>query len=118
LQRKDKYGIVIPRFSQIGESLATLGVGRCGKVKKVAWNGGYAALKEFSFRFTDEEPRHFFDVYERELHVLVSLRKLWGTHVPALLFHKPWTASCPFIGLQLGEQIEEDDISRWPKEDK
>jgi hypothetical protein len=34
LQRKDKYGIVIPHFSQVGESLVTLGVGRCVKVNK------------------------------------------------------------------------------------
>jgi hypothetical protein len=116
LQRKNKYG-VIPRFSQIGESLGLLGVGRCGKVKKVAWGSSYAALKEFSLRVTDEEPRYFFDVYEKELRVLLSLEKLWGTHVPALLFHKPWT-TCLLIGLQLGEPIMEDYIALLSKEDQ
>jgi hypothetical protein len=114
--RKDKYG-AIPLFSEIGESLGELGHGRCGKVKKVAWDGGYAAVKEFSLRGDEDETRYFFDVYKKELDILISLRELWGTHVPALLFHKPWTAG-PLIGLQLGEPIKEDDLSRWSSEDK
>jgi hypothetical protein len=110
---------VIARFSEIGESLGLLGAGRCGQVKKVAWGSEYAALKEFSFRVTatDDEPRYFFDVYEKELDILLNLEKLWGTHVPALLFHKPWV-TLPLIGLQLGEPIEEDNISLWSKEDQ
>ena len=55
------------------------------------------------------------EVYEHELKVLWSLESLWGTHVPTLLFHKPW-ASSPMIGLQLGEQLP-DDIKDWPHED-
>jgi hypothetical protein len=79
LQRKDKYGVAIPRFSQVGESLATLGVGRCGKVTKVAWNGGYAALKEFSFRFTDEEEiRHFFSTCTKKSYMFLSVSESCG----------------------------------------
>jgi hypothetical protein len=115
-QRKDKYG-VIARFSEIGESLDLLGTGRCGQVKKVAWGSEYAALKEFSFLATDDEDRYFFDVYEKELDIFLNLKELWGTHVPALLFHKPWV-TLPLIGLQLGEPMKEDNISLWSKEDQ
>jgi hypothetical protein len=109
----DEYG-VIPWFWQINETNSqVLGVGRAGKVTKVQWNGQDVALKTFILRHDDE--RSLQDVYKHELDVVCSLRSLWGKYVPTLLFHKPWQTS-PMIGLQLGEQLE-DDMSKWSKED-
>jgi hypothetical protein len=90
-----------------------LGVGSASKVTKVQWNGQDVALKTFILQHGDE--RSLQDVYEHELDVVCSLRSLRGTYVPALLFHKPWQTS-PMIGLQLGEQLE-DDMSEWSEED-
>jgi hypothetical protein len=109
----DEYG-VIPWFEQIDETNSqVLGVGRAGKVTKVQWNGQDVALKTFSLQYDDERSLH--DVYKHELDVVCSLRPLWGKYVPTLLFHKPWQTS-PMIGLQLGEQLE-DEMSKWSKED-
>jgi hypothetical protein len=109
----DEYG-VIPWFEQIDETNSkVLGVGRAGKVTKVQWNGQDVALKTFSLQHDDERSLH--DVYKHELDVVCLLRPLWGKYVPTLLFHKPWQTS-PMIGLQLGEQLE-DDMSNWSKED-
>jgi hypothetical protein len=109
----DKYG-VIPWFDQIDKTHArVLGVGRAGKVTQVKWMGKDVALKTFSLQHDDK--RNLHNVYQHELDVLHSLHSLWGTHVPALLFHKPW-ATGPMIGLQLGEQLP-DDMSKWLKQD-
>jgi hypothetical protein len=110
----DEYG-VIPWFDQIDSTHAqVLGVGRAGRVTQVKWKGKDVALKTFSLQHDDE--RHLHDIYHHELEVLHSLRSLWGTHVPALLFHIPWATS-PMIGLQLGEQLQ-DDMSEWTEEDR
>ncbi|KAL3933864.1 MAG: hypothetical protein SGARI_003606 [Bacillariaceae sp.] len=63
-----------------------------------------------------EDDRNLRDVYEHELQVLWSLRSLWGTHVPELLFHKYWP-SAPRIGLELGEPLP-DDMSVWSPTDQ
>jgi hypothetical protein len=109
----DEYG-VIPWFEQIDETNSqVLGIGRSSKVTKVQWKGQDVALKTFSLQHDDERSLH--DVYKHELDVVCSLRPLWGKYVPTLLFHKPWQTS-PMIGLQLGEQLE-DDMSKWTEED-
>jgi hypothetical protein len=109
----DEYG-VIPWFEQIDETNSqVLGIGRSSKVTKVQWKGQDVALKTFSLQHNDERSLH--DVYKHELDVVCSLRPLWGKYVPTLLFHKPWQTS-PMIGLQLGEQLE-DDMSKWTEED-
>ena len=84
----DEFGMAIPWFDQIGDTLEVLGRGRTGEVTKVVWNSRPVALKRFILQFDDS--RSLQDVYEHELDVLRSLHKLWGKHVPALLFHKPW----------------------------
>jgi hypothetical protein len=110
----DKYG-VIPWFDQIDDTNAqVLGKGRASKVTKVQWNGQDVALKTFILRPDDE--RTLGHVYKHELDVVFSLKPLWGTHVPALLFHKPWQTS-PIIGLQLGGQLD-DDMSKWSEDDR
>jgi hypothetical protein len=109
----DEYG-VIPWFDQIDATHAqVLGVGRAGRVTQVKWKGKDVGLKTFILQADDE--RHLHDVYQHELDVLHSLRTLWGTHIPALLFHNPWATS-PMIGLQLGGQLQ-DDMSTWSEED-
>jgi hypothetical protein len=111
--RTDKYG-VIPWFCHIDETNSqVLGKGRAGKVTMVQWNGQDVALKTFSLQHDDE--RSLQGVYKHELDAVYSLRSLWGKYVPTLLFHKTWQTS-PMIGLQLGEQLE-DDMSDWSKED-
>jgi hypothetical protein len=103
--KTDKYG-VIPWFCQIDETNSqVLGKGRSSKVTKVQWNGQDVALKTFSLQNDDE--RSLQDVYKHELDAVYSLRSLWRKYVPTLLFHKPWQTS-PIIGLQLGEQLEDD----------
>ena len=109
----DKFGMAIPWFDQIGDTLEVLGRGRTGKVTKVVWNSQHIALKTFILQFDDS--RSLESVYQHELDVLWSLRELWGKHVPALLFHKPWPTS-PMIGLELGEPLA-DDMSEWPDVD-
>jgi hypothetical protein len=99
------YGVVVPWLHQIGSSLQVLGNGRSGIVTKNLWSGQEVAVKKFILQEDDE--RSVYRVYKHECKVLLSLRSLWGTHVPKLLFRKPWTTS-PMIGLQLGEQLADD----------
>jgi hypothetical protein len=109
----DDFDIAIPWFDQIGDTLEVLGRGRSGKVTKVVWDSREVALKTFILKRDDK--RDLQGVYEHELDVLRSLKKLWGTHVPAMMFHKPWATS-PMIGLELGEQLA-DDMTEWSEED-
>jgi hypothetical protein len=88
-------------------SLQMLGKGRSGTVTRNLWEE--VAVKTFSLAKDDE--RDFFEV-----RVLLSLRSLWGTHVPALLFRQPWMSS-PMIGLELGERMK-DDMSEWDPKDR
>jgi hypothetical protein len=110
----DEFGMEIPWFDQIGDTLEVLGCGRSGEVTKVVWNAQAVALKTFVLQFDDS--RSLESVYEHELNVLQELRELWGKHVPALLFHKPWPTS-PMIGLELGEPLP-DDMSTWSDADR
>ena len=110
----DECGMTIPWFDQIGDTLEVLGRGRSGEVTKVIWNAQPVALKTFALQFDDS--RSLESVYEHELEVLRGLRKLWGKHVPELLFHKPWPTS-PMIGLELGEPLS-DDMLTWSDTDK
>jgi hypothetical protein len=105
--------MAIPWFDQIGDTLEVLGRGRSGEVTKVVWNAQPVALKTFILQFDDN--RSLESVYEDELDVLWGLQELWGTHVPELLFHKPWPTS-PMIGLELGEPLP-DDMSKWSETD-
>ena len=109
----DIHGMAIPWFSQISSPLKVLARGRSGQVTKVIWNSKPVALKTFVLQ--DDDDRSLQEVYEHELTVLWSLKTLWGTHVPSLLFHKPWATS-PMIGLELGEQLP-DEMNCWPEED-
>ena len=106
--------VPIPYFYQIEDVVGVLGNGRCGSVQKIRWANGYAALKGY-LNINYEDGRYFYDVYEKELSILLELHDLWGVHVPALLFHKPWDTN-PCIGLQLGEPIESFD--NWSEEDQ
>jgi hypothetical protein len=108
------YGVVVPWLHQIGSSLQVLGNGRSGIVTRNLWSGQEVAVKKVILQEDDE--CSVYRVYEHECKVLLSLRSLWGTHVPKLLFRKPWTTS-PMIGLQLGEQLA-DDMSTWEPEDR
>jgi hypothetical protein len=110
----DEFGMQIPWFDQIGDTLEVLGQGRSGKVTKVVWNAQPVALKTFILQSDDS--RSLESVYEHELEVLWELRELWGKHVPKLLFHKPWPTS-PMIGLELGEPFP-DDMSTWSDTDR
>ena len=109
----DTHGMAIPWFHQISSRLEVLARGRSGEVTKVLWNSKAVALKTLVLQHDDD--RSLQDVYEHERKVLWSLKALGGTHVPTLLFHKPWATS-PMIGLELGEQLS-DDIDDWPDED-
>jgi hypothetical protein len=83
----DKYA-VMPWFDQIDQhNSQVLGKGRAGKVTNVRWHGQDVALKTFVLQPGDS--RSLGGVYRHELGVLLSLRQLWGIHVPKLLFHKP-----------------------------
>ena len=115
----DKFGVDIPYFDQIRNHMGDLGYGRSGSVTGIEWHGKEAALKKFFDvdRSEVEAGWCFYDRYEHELTVFRDLHKLWGTYVPALLFHKPWRTS-PLIGMQVGKPIDEDDISKWPEEDQ
>lgn len=105
----DEFGMTIPWFDQIGETIEVLGQGRSGNVTKVVWRAEPVALKTFTLQFDDD--RSLESVYEHELEVLRTLRELWGEQVPELKFHKPWPTS-PMIGLELGEPLP-DDMSTW-----
>jgi hypothetical protein len=105
----DEFGMEIPWFDQIGDTLEVLGRGRSSEVTKVVWNAQPVALKTFILQFDDS--RSLESVYEHELDVLRELQDLWGKHVPELLFHKPWPTS-PMIGFELGEPLP-DDMSKW-----
>jgi hypothetical protein len=109
----DEFGMEIPWFDQIGDTLEVLGRGRSSEVTKVVWNAQPVALKTFILQFDDS--RSLESVYEHELDVLRELQELWGKHVPELLFHKPWPTS-PMIGLELGEPLP-DDMSTWSDTD-
>jgi hypothetical protein len=109
----DAFGMAIPWFDQIGDTLEVLGRGRSGEVTKVVWDAQPVALKTFILQFDDD--RSLESVYEHELDVLWELQELWGKHVPELLFHKPWPTS-PMIGLELGEPLP-DDMSKWSDTD-
>ena len=105
----DKHGVVVPWLHQIGKSLKLLAKGRSGIVTKNMWAGQGVAVKRFVSQ--EDDDRSFFDVYKHECKVLVKLRSLWGEHIPRLIFRQPWRTS-PMIGLQLGEQLN-DDMSAW-----
>jgi hypothetical protein len=109
-----KFGVAIPWLDQIGPSLQVLGEGRSGTITRNFWDGKEVALKTFSLAKDDE--RDFFEVYKHEVRVILSLRSLWGTHVPTLLFRQPWMSS-PMIGLELGERMK-DDMSEWDPKDR
>jgi hypothetical protein len=110
----DEFGMEIPGFDQIGDTLEVLGRGHSSKVTKVVWNAQPVALKTFILHFDDN--RSLESVYEHEFDVLRELQEeLWGKHVPELLFHKPWP-TLPMIGLELGEPIP-DDMSKWSDTD-
>ena len=109
----DTLGVPIPWLDQIGDPIEVLGHGRCGQVTKVSWHSHHVALKTFVLK--GDDPRALNDVYSHELEVLLSLKSLWGTHVPALLFHKQWQTS-PMIALQLGESLA-DDFDDWSEDD-
>ena len=110
----DKYGVAVPWLYQIGKRLDLLGTGRSGSVTRNMWGGKPVAVKTFVLQ--EDDDRSFYDVYRHECKVLVSLKPLWGTHVPRLLFRHPWKTS-PMIGLQLGEPLG-DDMSTWDADDR
>ena len=114
---QDQYKVIVPYLCQLDEraELESLGYGRCGTVKKIRWNGDFAAMKEYVLQHEDDE-RIPSDVYEHELKVFYRLKALWGTYVPRLLFHNPWS-SCPSIGMEVGEPMD-DDIEKWAEEDR
>ena len=84
----DNDGIIIPYLYQLENIIKDLGYGRCGYVKKISWNGGTAAMKEYQLQHYEDD-REPMDVYKHELEVLRSLKAVWGTYVPRLLFHNP-----------------------------
>lgn len=113
---QDQNKVIIPYLCQLeGAEVGPLGDGRCGTVKKIRWNGGFAAMKEYVFQHEDDE-RIPSDVYEHELKVFYRLKALWGTYVPRLLFHNPWS-SCPSIGMEVGQPMAYD-IEKWTEEDR
>lgn len=62
-----------------------------------------------------------YSVFEREQNIYYCLKPLWGTHVPALVFHNPWW-SCPSLDTAAGQPVYEDieqwdDIKQWNDED-
>ena len=113
---EDQNGVIIPYLCQLeGVEAECLGEGRCGTVKKIKWNGGFAAMKEYDLQHEEDE-RIPFDVYEHELEVFYSLKELWGEYVPRLLFHSPWS-SCPSIGMEVGQPMAYD-IDEWTEKDR
>ena len=120
---KNEDGVITPYLSQIRAEVEILGVGRCGTVKKIRWNGGFSAMKEYLpfqndelFYLEEEDERSPSDVYEHELKVFYRLKKLWGQYVPRLLFHSPWTYR-PSIGMEVGQPMD-DDIDNWAEADR
>jgi hypothetical protein len=112
---EDQNGVIIPYLCQLeGVEVECLGTGRCGTVKKIRWNGGFAAMKEYVLKHEDE--RTPCDVYEHELKVFYRLQALWGKYVPRLMFHSPWS-SCPSIGMEVGQPMDYD-IEKWTEEDR
>ena len=112
---QDQYGVIIPYLCQLdGAEVKCLGEGRCGAVKKIRWNGGFAAMKEYVLQYDDE--RIPSDVYDHELEVFYRLKPLWGRYIPRLLFHNPWS-SRPSIGMELGQPMD-DDIEEWTQVDR
>ena len=99
---------MVPYMHQLtcGQPLQPLGRGRSGNATLVRW-GHHRRC----------EGTYFYDRYEHELEVLLDLRDLWRLFVPALLLHNPWRTE-PCIGLQLGQQINEDDIGLWSDADQ
>ena len=120
---KDEDGVITPYLSQIRAEVEILGVGRCGTVKKIRWNGGFSAMKEYLpfqndelFYLEEEDERSPSDVYEHELKVFYRLEALWGRYVPRLLFRNPWNCR-PSIGMEVGQPMD-NDIDKWADEDK
>ena len=95
--------------------MESLGHGRCGTVKKIRWNDGFAAMKEYMLQHEDD-PRIPSDVYEHELKVFYCLKSLWGQYEPRLLFHNPWSC-CPSIGMEVGVPMDYD-FEKWAEADK
>ena len=113
---QDQDGVIIPYLCQLeGAEVESLGVGRCGTVKKIRWNDGFAAMKEYVLQHEDD-PRIPSDVYEHELKVFYRLKSLWGQYVPRLLFHNPWSCR-PSIGLEVGQPMDYD-FEKWVEADK
>ena len=113
---RDQYGVIVPYLCQLeGAKVDSLGYGRCGTVKKIMWNGGFAAMKEYVFQDEDDK-RVPSDVYEHELKVFYRLESLWGRFVPQLLFRNSWSCR-PSIGMEVGQPMD-NDIDNWADEDK
>jgi len=113
---QDQYGVIVPYLCQLeGAESESLGEGRCGTVKKIRWNGDFAAMKEYVFQDEDDK-RVPSDVYEHELKVFYRLEALWGRCVPRLLFRNPWSCR-PSIGMEVGQPMD-NDIDSWVDEDK
>ena len=113
---QDQDGVIIPYLHQLKEvEVESLGNGRCGTVKKIRWNNGFAAMKEYVL---DQEDDNILpcDVYEHELKVFYRLKSLWGQYVPRLLFHTSWSC-CPSIGMEVGQPMDHD-FNKWTEEDK
>ena len=114
---QDQYGVIIPYLCQLeGAEVESLGVGRCGTVKKIRWNDGFAAMKEYVLLQHEDDKRIPYDVYEHELKVLYRLKSLWGQYLPHLLFHNPWSCR-PSIGMEVGQRMDYD-IEKWAEADK
>jgi hypothetical protein len=69
----------------------------------------------------NEDEEDWYGIFERERERFLDLKTLWGTHVPALLFHNPWW-TCPSLGMQLGQPVYHnvekwDDIGQWDEAD-
>ena len=113
---QDQDGVIIPYLCQLeGAEVESLGYGRCGTVKKIRWNDGFAAMKEYVLQHEDD-PRIPSDVYEHELKVFYRLESLWGRFVPRLLFRNSWSCR-PSIGMEVGQPMD-NDIDNWADEDK
>ena len=113
---QDQDGVIIPYLHQLeGVDVENLGNGRCGTVKKIRWNNGFAAMKEFDLQQADNNLIPY-DVYKHELKVFYRLKSLWGQFVPRLLFHNSWSCR-PSIGMEVGQPMD-DDFDKWTEEDK
>ncbi len=113
---QDQDEVIIPYLCQLeGVEVGSRGKGSRGTVKKIRWNGGFDAMKEYVLQHQGDE-RIPSDVDEHEVKVFYRLKALWGTFVPRLLFHNPWN-SCPLIGMEVVEPMDYD-IENWAEEDR